>query len=168
MLKRNMILSTLMMLSLLVSGCTPKQVTLNNFKLKIVKINREIEFLNKKLIPIKPLSKKCRLKKKNLLKLEEANHLLIDKVLRLNNTLSYSKFSYKNKKVIEKSLDKILGILFNLRKVSKNRLLALENSEKKQIKKFQFNQYNEEYLCNLELKPIQKKETCLDCIAVFN
>ncbi len=160
MLKTNIILSTVIMLSLLLSGCTSKKISLNNFKINVVEINQKIEFLNNKLMPKKVRSKACKLKKENIIKLQKENQLLIDKVLRLNNLLSDASFSYKKRQKVEASLDDTLRILFKLRKVSKKRLLALENIKSPQ---------KEEYLvCSLKIKPIAKVEACSDCRAVFN
>lgn len=154
-----MMLSTLLMVSLLFFGCSSKKVTLNTFKLNIIEVNKEVNFLTKKLMPKKLLSKECELQKENLLKLQKENYSVIDKVLRLNNLLADTNFSHQNKKEIENSLDNALRVLFTLRQKSKDRLLKLKNLK---IGK------NKEYLCSLELKPIPKTEVCTDCRAVFN
>ena len=168
MLKKNIILSALMMVSLLFLGCSSKKLTVDTFKLNIREVNKKVNFLNKELMPKTLLSKtvftqECKLQKENLLKLQKENNSVIDRVLKLNNLLVDTNFSHSNKKEIEDSLDNALRVLFTLRKKSKDRLLKLEENLKN-IKPTQ----NREYLCSLKLKPIPKPEVCTNCRAVFN
>ena len=148
MLKKNIIMGTVLLTLFL--GCSSKKIDVNSFKSDIIEVNKKIEFLNEKLSSPKIVSKECIFEKENLLAIQKENTSVLDNVFKLNNLLSYTKFSFENKKEIENSLDNALIELFTLRSESKNRLLA------------------EEYLCNLEIKPIPKIEPCTDCRAVFN
>ena len=157
MLKKNMILSMLLML-FISFGCSSKKIAIDTFKLDVQEVNNQVKILDKRLT-----SKACGLKKDSLLKLQKKNYSVIDKVLKLHNLLSYTKYSFKNKKEIEESLDNALKNLFLMRQNSKKRLLALASSEIDENFK-----ENEEFLCSLEVKPISKIEACTDCVAVFN
>ena len=168
MRNKNIILSILLMFSpillalfsvVLFSGCSSNKVAFGTFKQDIVEVNKKVNFLHKKLMPKKLISKECKLQKKNLLKLQKENLSTIDKVFRLNNLLSYTEFSRKNKKEIENSLDNALQNLFSIRQESKKRLLILKSLKIDD---------NRKYLCSLEIEPIQKTEACIDCRAVFN
>ena len=134
---------------MLLAGCSSKKIPISNFKKSIIEVNKKIELLNRRLSSQQVFSNECRVEKSYLLAIQEENASVLDKVFKLNNLLSATHFSPKNKREIEKSLDAALSELFTLRSESKRRLKE------------------EEYLCNMNIKPIPKIKTCTNCLAVF-
>jgi len=114
-----------------------------------MEVNKKIELLNKKLSSQQVFSNECRVEKSYLLAIQKENASVLDKVFKLNNLLSDAHFVPKNKREIENSLDIALGELFKLRSESKRKIKE------------------EEYLCNMNIKPIPKIKTCTNCLAVF-
>lgn len=149
------------MMLFFMSGCSSKKVVLDDFRADIVDVNKRVDSLNRELV-----LEICSVEKENLLKVQEENHATIDKVLYLDNLLSYSDFSYKDKKEIEESLNKVLEHLFILRQRSRDRLVELDSS--KIDRSSVFPKKKSGFLCNIERKPISEKEDCVNCRAVLN
>ena len=134
---------------MLLAGCSSKKIPISNFKKSIIEVNKKIELLNRRLSSQQVFSNECRVEKSYLLAIQEENASVLDKVFKLHNLLTATHFPPNNKKEIEKSLDVALSELFTLRSESKRRLKE------------------EEYLCNMNIKPIPKIKTCTNCLAVF-
>jgi len=162
MFNKKIILSLILLLlsALSVSGCSLKKPSLSSLESDIIKINKRVKLLNKKLIAKKSKFLECHLQKNKLLKLQEENNSEIDKVLKLNNILVYTAVSPENKKEMMRSLDNALKNLFILRKESKLQLLKISTLS---IKNKKGNK-----LCGLELKPIPEVKPCINCKAIFN
>jgi len=162
MFNKKIILSLILLLlfALSVSGCSFKKPSLSSLETDIIKINKRVKLLNKKLIPKNSKFLECSLQKNKLLKLQEENNSEIDKVLKLNNILAYTAVSPKNRKEMIHSLDNALKNLFILRKESKKQLLKISTLN---IKNKKGNR-----LCGLELKTIPEVKPCINCKAVFN
>jgi len=159
MFNKKIILSLILLL-LFVSGCSFKKPSLSALETDIIKINKRVKLLNKKLILKNSKFLECSLQKDKLLKLQEENNSEIDKVLKLNNILAYTAVSPENKKEMMHSLDNALKNLFILRKESKKQLLKISTLSIKNQKRNK--------LCGLELKPIPEVKPCINCRAVFN
>ena len=159
MFNKKIILSLILLL-LFSSACSLKKPSLSTLETDIIKINKRVKLLNKKLIPKNSTFLECSLQKNKLLKLQEENNSEIDKVLKLNNILAYTAISPKNRKEMMLSLDNALKNLFILREESKKQLLKISTLS---IKNKKGNK-----LCGLELRPIPKIKPCISCKAVFN
>lgn len=143
---------------LLFMGCSSKELTINSFKMDIEKSNITVKVLNRRLV-----KKECPFPKNKILKIQEESHSQINKVLNLNNLLSYSDFSLREREEIEKSLDKVLTNLFLLRQKSKVELLKVNRLMDSGMTRQKI-----ALLCGKRIKPTPKKKACKNCRADFN